>query len=385
MNRLPSGSRKLKIALVAVIVICFGVAVSYPVLDKLAQVSNEGELSELSALRRQRLEEIASQIAAPPDKTKPSATQAQDLTEKPVVTAEAAEPVPPESTRIAAVVTPEVTSEVAPKTTPADAPEATALVITDIMALILDPPQTPEPSATVSLTPGTVHTAEPLPTQTPDRFLRTGASSYDSLEKVLFDEMKILPELREIYGLNHDLIGWLSIPGTDIDYPVVQSEDTEFYLKHDFYGKENVNGQIILEPKCDPFTPSYNLVISGHRMNSGAMFGNLNAYAKKDYWAQHKTIEFDTLMQRRSYVVFGAFYSADYEEYEEGFRYNADIRYRIDAENWLSEVAECSLYDTGIDVRFGDEFLTLTTCVKNSYNGRFVVVARRIREGEAVQ
>ena len=85
MNRLPSGSRKLKIALVAVIVICFGVAVSYPVLDKLAQVSNEGELSELSALRRQRLEEIASQIAAPPDKTKPSATQAQDLTEKPVV------------------------------------------------------------------------------------------------------------------------------------------------------------------------------------------------------------------------------------------------------------------------------------------------------------
>ena len=391
MSRPTSGRKGLKIALIIIIVVSVGVALSYPILDKLAQMSNEGEISELSALRRQRLEELASETTPPNDEpTSTTVVQTQEPmvvpTEAPTSTAEAAPSASPETT---VQVLPEITAETVPLTTDgemhSDAPEETALVITDIMALILDPPETPTPSATISPTPRPTLSASPAPTQTPDRHLRTGAPSYDSLEKIVFDEKAILPELREIYELNHDLIGWLMIPGTDIDYPVVQTQDTKFYLDHDFYGKENVNGQIILDPKCDPFTPSYNLVISGHRMNSGAMFGNLNAYAKQEYWAQHKTIEFDSLMQRRRYVIFGVFYSADYDEHEEGFRYNADIRYKIDADNWLAEVAENQIYDTGVDVQFGDEFLTLTTCVKTSYNGRFVVVARKIREEEIIR
>lgn len=379
-------------ALLIIALVCFAVAVSYPILDRQAQRSNEREISELSALRQQRLEELASETEPPVGESSRTVMPAEEATTMPSVTAGITPAVteePPEATAAAVVTMPTASHETASarisESPASELPEVTYMVITDIMALILDPPETPAPSATHAPTPSPVPTAEPAPTQTPDRFARTGALSYDSLEKIVFDEGKILPELREIYELNHDLIGWLTIPGTNIDYPVVQTQNTAFYLDHDFYGKENVNGQIILEPKCDPFTPSYNLVISGHRMNSGAMFGNLNAYAKQDYWAQHKTIEFDTLMQRRTYVVFGVFYSADYDEHEEGFRYNADIRYRIDAENWLSEVAENALFDTGVDARFGDEFLTLTTCVKTSYTGRFVVVARRIREGETIE
>ena len=210
--------------------------------------------------------------------------------------------------------------------------------------------------------------------------------AYRNLSKVTLDEEKILPELKDIYARNHDVVGWLDIFGTVINYPVVQSEDTDFYLSHDFYGNENRNGQLILEPQCDPYTPSYNLVISGHHMANGSMFGNLPLYKDKSYWESHKLLEFDSLMERNRYVIFAAFYSADYDEDEEGFRYSADLQYKVDAEPWLEEVAANQIYETGVDVKFGDEIITLTTCYKNlRKNGRFVVVARRIREGETIK
>ena len=251
------------------------------------------------------------------------------------------------------------------------------------MDLLLDDAfiSTPTPRATSTPTP----TPSPSPSPTPDRTIRNGPSTYKDKQKVRLDENSILPELKDIYALNNDLVGWLYIEDTNIDYPVVQSEDRTFYLSHDFYGRSNANGQIILEDKCDPYTPSYNLVLSGHHMNSGAMFGRLGKYKDKAYWETHKIVEFDTLMARKRYVVFGAFYSADYNENEEGFRYSADIQYKLDADMWLDEIKANQVYDTGVDVRFGDEFITLTTCDHSRrYNGRFVVVARRIREGEKI-
>ena len=231
-----------------------------------------------------------------------------------------------------------------------------------------------------------IPTAEPTPAPTLDRFAYDGPLPYPMKEKVEFDESAILPELRDIYELNHDLIGWLTIPGTIIDYPVVQVEDSEYYLEHDFYGNSNMNGQIILDSNCDPYTPSYNLVISGHHMQNGSMFGDLPEYRNKSYWEKRKFVEFDTLMARKQYVIFAVFYSADYDEDEEGFRYNADVRYLLDTRHWLEEIEENKLYDTGIDVAFGDEFITLTTCNRVLHkNGRFVVVCRRIREGETFE
>lgn len=141
-----------------------------------------------------------------------------------------------------------------------------------------------------------------------------------------------------------------------------------------------------MDANCDPYTPSYNLVISGHHMKNGSMFGKLPEYRSKNYWEKHKTLEFDTLMTRKQYVIFAAFYSADYDEDEEGFRYNADIQYRREVEHWLDEVRENQLYDTGIDVAFGDEFLSLTTCDRSRHReGRFVVVCRKVREGETFE
>ena len=274
---------------------------------------------------------------------------------------------------------PGLTPEPEPEPTPVPEPTPTP----GVMDLILGFPGIPEPEAkaTRGPTPTPEVTVEPSPT--PNRRIYTGAPPYPLKEKVTLDPDAMLPELKEIYELNHDLVGWINIPDTVIDYPVVQTQDSDFYLSHDFYGEENVNGQIILDTLCDPYTPSYNLVISGHHMKNGSMFGDLPKYASKSYWAKHPFLEFDTLMARKKYVIFAAFYSADYDEDEEGFRYNADIQYDLDLDLWLAEVRRYQCYDTEIDVEFGDELITLTTCNRERRrDGRFVVVCRKIREGE---
>lgn len=274
--------------------------------------------------------------------------------------------------------------EPTPEPTPTPVPTPTpTLGIWDLL-LDGDALMTPTPTPQVTPTPRMAET--PVPKATPVWDDYKGPLPYPMLEKVAFDESAILPELREIYALNNDLVGWITIPDTVIDYPVVQAADSDFYLEHDFYKNANINGQIILDTKCDPYTPSYNLIISGHHMKNGSMFGDLPEYRRKEYWETHKFIEFDTLMFRKWYVIFAAFYSADYDEDEEGFRYNANIQYAMEARQWLSEIEENQEYETGIDVAFGDEFITLTTCNRARHrNGRFVVVARKIREGETFE
>ncbi len=198
----------------------------------------------------------------------------------------------------------------------------------------------------------------------------------------VFDEDRILPEYKPMYEENPDLIGWLKIPGTVIDYPVLQREDEAYYLTRDFYGRDNKNGQLILDAQCDPYTPSANLVISGHNMKSGKMFGALMNYASRSFGKTHSTIEFDTLFEKGQYKLVAAFYAWDYEKYKDGFQYNADFRYRIEMIKYLEELGQVKLYDTGVDVEFGDTIITLSTCSYQTDEGRFVVVARRIREGE---
>ena len=279
---------------------------------------------------------------------------------------------------------PEAVETAVPEPTPEPTPEGTPVPNPDLELLLLDGFVTPSPTPRVTPVPQDYVTPEPSPTPVWDEY--TGPLPYPMLEKIELDKSKMLPELREIYALNNDLVGWIAIPGTVIDYPVVQSKDSDYYLEHDFYGNANINGQIILDTLCDPYTPSYNLILSGHHMKNGSMFGDLPEYRNKNYWEKHKLVEFDTLMFRKQYVIFACFYSADYDEDEEGFRYNADIQYNMEAKKWLREIEMNKLYDTEIDVRFGDEFITLTTCNRARHrNGRFVVVARKVREGETIE
>ena len=203
----------------------------------------------------------------------------------------------------------------------------------------------------------------------------------------------MLPEYRALYEQNPDLIGWLSIPGTVIDYPVMQTpEDENTYLYLDFEKRENENGSLILDTDSaagigtaeggytEGAQPSTNLIIHGHNMKSGLMFGELPLYASEDYGKGHSRIRFDTLYEKREYELIAAFYSQVYYAHEEVFKFyqffEADTQEDFNA--WYENIKRLSLYDTGVTAELGDEFITLTCCAYHVEDGRFVVVGKRI-------
>ncbi|TGY95030.1 class B sortase [Petralouisia muris] len=206
-------------------------------------------------------------------------------------------------------------------------------------------------------------------------------------------EPEILPEYRSMYEQNHDLIGWLSIEGTGINYPVMQTpEDENYYLYRDFYGEDNHNGCLIMDTDStvgsgakaegyfDGAEPSANLIVHGHNMKSGEMFGNLDLYQEESYGKEHSIICFDSLYEHRKYELIAVFYSQVYRVKDKEFKYYKffEAGTQEEFDNWYTNIKKLSLYDTGAKAEPGDEFITLNCCAYHVENGRFVVVGRRI-------
>lgn len=188
-----------------------------------------------------------------------------------------------------------------------------------------------------------------------------------------------LPEYIEVSALNADMVGWIQIEGTKVDYPVLQTpNDPEYYLRRDFYGNYSSHGCIFTEEYCDVNAPSDNITIYGHNMNDGSMFGSLRNYRSKSFWENHRYIYFDTLTQRHTYEIFAVFTTVATRG--TGFAYHQFID-AADQEEFDAFIADCqalALYDTGISAQYGDKLITLSTCEYTHKNGRLVVVAKRI-------
>lgn len=193
------------------------------------------------------------------------------------------------------------------------------------------------------------------------------------------ETVELLPEFSELYLMNTDLVGWITIDDTKVNYPVLQTPDRkDYYLRRDFYGDYATHGSIYVQETCDVFAPSDNLTIYGHRMNDGSMFNNLRFYEDQDYWEEHKYIQFNTLKERHTYEIFSVFTIAA--------SVNAPFQYHlftdaVDEAHYNEFVDNCrsyALYDTGIVPTYGDKLITLSTCEYTHTNGRLVVVARRI-------
>lgn len=220
-------------------------------------------------------------------------------------------------------------------------------------------------------------------------FLRTEAVSEEAVSEEIVTENSV-PEnkreqnkLTELHEKNSDLVGWLTIEGTDIDNPVMQCEDDEYYLKHDFYGKEDKYGCLYVRHMADINTPGTNFIIYGHNMSDGSMFGDLDKYKSEAFYETHPVISFNTLYEERTYEVMAVFQAQVYEANEDDvFKYYQF--YQADTEDeflyFYENVMEMSLYDTGVTAEFGDTFLTLSTCSYHTEDGRFVVVAKRVDE-----
>ena len=183
-------------------------------------------------------------------------------------------------------------------------------------------------------------------------------------------------------NLNPDFCGWLSVAETDLDYPVMYTpKEPEHYLRRGFDGKYAASGSLFIGEGSAP--DSSHVVVYGHNMKNGAMFGALMPYAKKDYWQAHPVISFTTLKKAGQYEVIGAFYSQVYTDGDEDvFRYYryTDLTKETVFNEYIRQVKAAALYDTGVTVQYGDDILTLSTCSYHTDDGRFVVVARRKTE-----
>ena len=190
----------------------------------------------------------------------------------------------------------------------------------------------------------------------------------------------ILPEYEILYQKNKKLIGWIKIDDTNIDYPVMHTSDNEYYLDHNYNQEYDKNGSIFLDTACSVYPRSTNLIVYGHHMKSGKMFGNLQKYAKESYYEDHKRIQFDTIYEKGTYEIMYVFRSQVFNEDDLVFKYyqfiNANSGNEFDS--YMDEMKKLSLYDTGVTANYGDSLLTLSTCDNSQTDGRFVVVAKKI-------
>lgn len=202
------------------------------------------------------------------------------------------------------------------------------------------------------------------------------------------DTSRILPQYREAYAMNNDLVGWITVPGTKIDYPVVQSpKHRDYYLYRNFYGKHSAWGCIYAREECDVFTPSDNVVLYGHHMKDGSMFSGLDKYKRQSYWRENQYFYFNTLYEEHMYQIIAAFKTS--ANVGEGFAYHIfnDAQSEEEFDTFMQSIRQIQMYRTGVTAEYGDVLLTLSTCEYTLENGRFVVVAKRLtpEEAEAVK
>jgi len=195
-------------------------------------------------------------------------------------------------------------------------------------------------------------------------------------------EPPMLPNLAPLYKQNSDLAGWLSIEGTEIDYPVMfRPEDEGYYLSHNFDREKDKNGALLIQVGCEPFTPGGNIIIHGHNMKNGKMFGSLDKYKDEAYFREHPVIRFDTLYERGEYEIVAVFLSRVYRRNDNVFKYYQvfGMASQVEFDEFYSSIKALALYDTDVSADYGDSFITLSTCAYHVENGRLVVVARKMR------
>lgn len=192
------------------------------------------------------------------------------------------------------------------------------------------------------------------------------------------DKINVLREYAKIYAMNPDVAGWIKIPGTRVNYPVMQTPGrTDFYLKRDFNKVSGRHGSIYACEDANLSEPSDNITIYGHRMADGTMFADLHNYRDKAFFDQYPLVQFDTLTEHHTYQICYIFVMSASEE--SAFAYHTFVDgTELEFNYFVSKCKELALYDTGAEVVYGDKLITLSTCDHDIDNGRLVVVARRL-------
>ena len=185
--------------------------------------------------------------------------------------------------------------------------------------------------------------------------------------------------LENIAKINSDVVGWIKIENTNIDYPVMQNGD--YYLHRNIYKNYSSHGTPYLAEYCN-IQYSDNLIIYGHHMNDNSMFAQLDNYKKHSFYEDHKYIKFYSYYNgktiEKTYEVAIAFKTVVYSD--KGFKYYnytnfSDVQ---ELNDFIENCRKLEFYNTGIDINYGDKLITLSTCEYSQKNGRIVVVAKQI-------
>ncbi len=215
------------------------------------------------------------------------------------------------------------------------------------------------------------------------------------------NEHGILPSFEKLLDINEHTVGYIKIEGTPIDYPVVKYKDNDYYLNHDFYGNVNRSGTVMMDykNKVTSEKTSANLVLYGHNMAIGTYFANLSEYWRTLYdsydgasfsqYKNHPTITFNTLYEEAEWKIFAIGLYNTQERYGEVFDYNNkhDFKSREDFNNYIINIMDRSDIFTDVDIQYGDDILTLSTCYwpfrEDMDNVRLAIFARKVRPGES--
>ena len=267
------------------------------------------------------------------------------------------------------IAEPSETPEVLNDTTPIPQPTEE-----DIPVVIADPTDIPETSIPEDPTASPLIPAEP----TPD--LRENPTDVPSPAPTAAPTTAPTPnvgaavDLEACLKINKDFVAWLRIPGTVISYPVVSSDNSDFYLNHLFDGTKSKLGCLFSLKSSDYARPSRNIAVYGHHLSaSDDMFSTLIKYKQKSYWESHQTIVMDTLYGRRAYRIFAVVNMkvSDWDPATASFK--SDAAYL----KFINRARDKALIDSGIPVTADDFILTLITCDRSygGVSGRLILMA----------
>ena len=243
------------------------------------------------------------------------------------------------------------------------------------------------PTAAISPTPAATPTATgsptPAPTPTPeaqvvDEPLPT--PNENTIVLSLPTEPPPQESFAELLRYNPDTVGYLTI-GEIVDLPVVQREnDNEYYLTHAYSGEEAREGALFLDGANR--LSDENLIIYGHNMRNGTMFGELSSFGKREFLLKNALVRFDTLYENALYVPFAMFEASMDEDDGHYFDVRQIVFDETSFELFVLKLRGRSVFDVPVAVAYGDQLLTLVTCSYNDDDGRYIVALRKLREGE---
>ena len=204
------------------------------------------------------------------------------------------------------------------------------------------------------------------------------------LKYYIIDGNIVQEKFKDIYLKNQDFVGWIEIEDSKVDYPVMYTpKDPQYYLRRNFDKNYSIAGTIFVGEHTDLVRPTDNVIIYGHHMDDGSMFANILKYEDEEYYKKHKYIQFDTLTRNGTYEVIAAFrteaHSID-EDYK-GFNVYENInmpKYKFD--EYVKNCLDRTPYKTVDTVDYDEKLITLSTCAYHNMNGRYVVVAKLVKE-----